>query len=152
MRTFSSIYSDRLPPGCHWLLTTNLTCWRKQPSRHLPEVFMFPVIYPWPDVLSDISLPLLSHYILLGNCWNKRLRKPKGQSRIDNPETLATLATQDTGRRQSRDTGNIGYTRHKTKSNTHTHTHTKTQHKNIKRLATRTPPNPGVFTKGEKSP
>jgi len=31
---------------------------------------------------------------------NKRSRKPKGQSRMDNPETLATLETQDTGRRQ----------------------------------------------------
>ena len=28
---------------------------------------------------------------------NKRYRKPKGQSRIDNPEKLATLVTQDTG-------------------------------------------------------
>jgi hypothetical protein len=51
----------------------------------------------------------------------------KGQSRIDNPEKLATLGTQDTGRRQtkqgaiknrrSRDTGNIGNTRHKMKTN-----------------------------------
>ena len=31
-------------------------------------------------------------------------------------ETLAALGTQDTGRRQSRDTGNIGCTRHKTKT------------------------------------
>jgi hypothetical protein len=38
------------------------------------------------------------------------------QSRTDNPEILATLGTQDTGRRQSRDTGNIGYTRHRTKT------------------------------------
>ena len=28
---------------------------------------------------------------------NKYQRKPKGQSRMDNPETLATLGTQDTG-------------------------------------------------------
>ena len=28
---------------------------------------------------------------------NKRQRKPKGQQRMDNPETLATLGTQDTG-------------------------------------------------------
>jgi hypothetical protein len=45
---------------------------------------------------------------------------------MDNPETLVTLATQDTGQRvektqgqikngQSRDTGNIRYTRHRTK-------------------------------------
>jgi hypothetical protein len=32
-------------------------------------------------------------------------------------ETLATLGTQDTGRRQSIDTGNIGHTRHRTKTN-----------------------------------
>jgi hypothetical protein len=46
---------------------------------------------------------------------------------MDNLETLATLDTQDTGRRQtkqgaikngqSRDTGNIGYTRNGTKTN-----------------------------------
>ena len=36
------------------------------------------------------------------------------ENRRDNQETLATLGTQDTGRRQSRDTGNIGYTRHRT--------------------------------------
>ena len=57
---------------------------------------------------------------------NKRWRKPKGQSRMDNPEKLATLGTQDTRQRlektkgtikngQSRETGNIGYTRYRTK-------------------------------------
>ena len=34
----------------------------------------------------------------------------------DNQETLVTLGTQDTDRRQSRDTGNIGYTRHRPKT------------------------------------
>jgi uncharacterized protein YabN with tetrapyrrole methylase and pyrophosphatase domain len=33
---------------------------------------------------------------------NKRLRKPTGQSRNDNPETLSMLSTQDTGRRQTK--------------------------------------------------
>ena len=52
---------------------------------------------------------------------------------MNNAETLATLGTHDTGRKQtnkytleksgvikneqSRDTGNIGYTRHRTKTN-----------------------------------
>jgi hypothetical protein len=39
------------------------------------------------------------------------------QSRMDKPETLVTLDTQNTGRRQTRDTGNIGYTRHRKKTN-----------------------------------
>jgi hypothetical protein len=33
---------------------------------------------------------------------NKRWRKPKGQSRMDNPEKLATLGAQDTGRTQTK--------------------------------------------------
>ena len=51
----------------------------------------------------------------------------QGAIKNDNPETLATLDTQDTGQRQikqgaiknvqSRDTGNIRYTRHRTKTN-----------------------------------
>ena len=35
---------------------------------------------------------------------------------MDNPEKLVTWGTQDTGRRQSRETGNIGYSRHRTKT------------------------------------
>ena len=36
---------------------------------------------------------------------------------MDNPETLARMGTQDTGQRQSRDTGKNGYTRHTMKTN-----------------------------------
>jgi hypothetical protein len=39
---------------------------------------------------------------------------------MNNPEIMATLGTQDTEaikNEQSRDNGNIGYTRHKTKTN-----------------------------------
>ena len=36
---------------------------------------------------------------------------------MDNPKKLATLGTQDTGQKQSKETGNIGYTRHRTKTN-----------------------------------
>ena len=32
----------------------------------------------------------------------KRTRKPKGQSRMDNPKNLATLDTQDTGRKPNK--------------------------------------------------
>ena len=35
---------------------------------------------------------------------------------MDNSETLATLSTQETGRRQFRDTGNIEYTGDRTKT------------------------------------
>ena len=44
------------------------------------------------------------------------MRKPKGQSGMDNPEKLATLGTQDTGGIQSKETGNIGHARHRRKT------------------------------------
>ena len=44
--------------------------------------------------------------MLLGN---KRQRIQKGQSKMDNPEKLATQGTQDD--EKHRETGNIGYTR-----------------------------------------
>jgi len=34
--------------------------------------------------------------------YNKRKRNPKGPSRMVNPETLATLNTEETGRRQTK--------------------------------------------------
>ena len=43
-------------------------------------------------------------------CTNKRQRKPKGQSKIDIPQKLATLGTQDTGRRQTKLRGNEEWT------------------------------------------
>ena len=33
---------------------------------------------------------------------NKRLRKPKGQSRMDNLKALATMGTEDTGRKKTK--------------------------------------------------
>jgi hypothetical protein len=66
-------------------------------------------------------------------------KQNKGPSRMDNPETLATLDTQDTGQRQikqgaikngqSRDTGNIGHTKHRTKTNKTQKTKMMTFHK-----------------------
>ena len=51
--------------------------------------------------------------------WPHKMKRiPKGQSTMDNPETLATLTTQNEEKTegainngQSRDTGNIGHTR-----------------------------------------
>ena len=40
-------------------------------------------------------------YITL-NTLNKRYKKPKEESRMDNPKKFSTLDTQDTGRRQAK--------------------------------------------------
>ena len=48
--------------------------------------------------------------------WQHCVHKTQGQSRMNNPEMMATLCTQDAGtikNEQSRDNGNIGYTRHR---------------------------------------
>ena len=56
----------------------------------------------------------------------------KRQTRMDNPEKLATRGTQDTGRRQSRETGNTRNTKHRTKTYK-----TKNTMDNPEKLATR---------------
>jgi hypothetical protein len=38
----------------------------------------------------------------LTDCFDNHWRKPKGQSRMDNQETLVILDTQDTGRKQTK--------------------------------------------------
>jgi hypothetical protein len=56
------------------------------------------------------------------NISNKRSRKPKGQSRMDNPETPATVGTQDTGRRQTKHKNTTQHnTTQKTKKMSNTH-------------------------------
>ena len=57
-----------------------------------------------PNRIARLSFKaLIYEYIFTGHIFfNKRWRKPKGQSNIDNPETLATLGTPDKGRRQKK--------------------------------------------------
>ena len=45
---------------------------------------------------------ILVYLYLKCTVHNKRWRKAKGQPRMDNLETLATLGTQETGRRQTK--------------------------------------------------
>ena len=52
--------------------------------------------------------------------WNKREKKPKGSSTMDNPETLSTFGTQDTERRQTKQIQNKNKTTQKTKKMSNT--------------------------------
>jgi hypothetical protein len=74
---------------------------------------------------------------------NKRIRKPMGQSRMDNPDTLTTQGTQDTTRWQTtqstQDTNDDKqHTAHKTQNDDKQHK--RTQHSKLKRGATGTSP------------
>ena len=76
---------------------------------------------------------------------DKGYRKPKGQSRMDNPETVITLGTQDTGQRlektkgeikngQSRNSDNIGYTGQRQSRNSDNIGYTRHRIKTIQKL------------------
>jgi hypothetical protein len=71
-----------------------------------------------PMLPVSLDCPLLIAPSVFSSSCHKTKRKPKEQSTMDNPETLATLATQDEentegaiNNGQSRDTGNSGHTR-----------------------------------------
>ena len=74
---------------------------------------------PLQIIKRNAHIPYISISVLLPghlHSINKRYIKQKRQPRMENPETLATLGTQDTRQRHSRDTGNIWYTRHAAKT------------------------------------
>jgi hypothetical protein len=72
---------------------------------------------PWLWIVFSLCLVylilLVSLDCLIQRHWQYWTYKTQDK---DNPEKLTVLGTQDTGQRQSRDTDNIGQTRHRTKT------------------------------------
>jgi hypothetical protein len=84
--------------------------WKSLTGGHVkcvPMLNTFIKVYmPWDIRLRSfvVAISIIS-ILLCQHCVHKTQdedKQNKGQSRIDNPETLATLDTQDTGRRQTK--------------------------------------------------
>ena len=62
------------------------------------EIYVFTTAHM--QSTARITLMICDMFIIEFSIVNTRSRKPKGQSKIDNSETHATLGTQDTEQRQ----------------------------------------------------
>ena len=71
-------------------------------SYYLPHDYLYILTSILHAMLKSLVVPHPSREGGKAAQINKPLRKVKGQSRIDNLETLATLGTRDTGRRQTK--------------------------------------------------